>query len=161
MRHIFRSLRNGLIVLAALCQMPNASVEASSPQQTGSFSGTITDPSGAAIPGASISLKNEHQTDKTTTDGAGHFQIQLAFGDYILIVESPGFRTYSKPIRLNAGSLYADVMMTLGGGSTVQIDKMHAPPPLEILNAKLTAVLPLSPLPRYRLFPHKLNRLSK
>jgi hypothetical protein len=61
---------------------------------TGSVRGTITDPSGAIIPGAAITVTNTATgvNTKATTNGAGEYSVRfLQIGQYKLTVEAPGF----------------------------------------------------------------------
>jgi hypothetical protein len=62
----------------------------------GSVSGTVTDPSGAVIPGAKITLTNSatHVSQSTTANGSGDFAfISLSPGTYSLRASEPGFVT--------------------------------------------------------------------
>ncbi len=62
---------------------------------TGSISGTVTDATGAVIPGAAVTLLNTAQgiQSKTTTDGKGFYSFpRLPVGHYDLQIESDGFR---------------------------------------------------------------------
>jgi outer membrane receptor protein involved in Fe transport len=66
-------------------------------QDTASITGTITDPSGAAIPNAKVAVRNaEHGINRTSTsNGSGDFLIaSLPIGSYDLIVTAPGFKKY-------------------------------------------------------------------
>jgi len=69
-----------------------------------SLSGTVTDPSGAAIPGAKMSLTNEATgfTANFVSDGAGEYTFRnLTPGTYDLSVSANGFKsTYQKGIEL-------------------------------------------------------------
>jgi hypothetical protein len=63
---------------------------------TGTISGTVQDPSGAAIAGASVVLRDEGTgiTRATTATQAGSFIFpDLAHGSYELTVSAPGFQT--------------------------------------------------------------------
>src|SRR6201987_4271526 len=63
---------------------------------SGSVSGVVTDPSGAVVPGATVSIENPvSQYSRTaTTDKAGHFQFpNLPFNPYHLSVVMSGFGT--------------------------------------------------------------------
>ena len=66
-------------------------------QDTASVTGTITDPSGAAIPNAQVSVRNaEHGINRTTTsNGSGDFLFAaLPIGSYDLTVQAEGFKKY-------------------------------------------------------------------
>ncbi|MGA7931206.1 MAG: carboxypeptidase regulatory-like domain-containing protein, partial [Candidatus Sulfotelmatobacter sp.] len=66
-------------------------------QDTASITGTITDPSGAAIPNAKVAVRNaEHGINRTSTsNGSGDFLIaSLPIGSYDLIVTAQGFKKY-------------------------------------------------------------------
>src|SRR5579872_244430 len=62
---------------------------------TGSIVGTVTDPSGAVIGGAAITITNigTNISVKTTSDSAGNFVVTpLEVGHYSVAVEAPGFK---------------------------------------------------------------------
>jgi hypothetical protein len=66
----------------------------------GSISGTITDSSGAAVPGAEVTLTNLSTSEKRVQTSAddGHFTfVNLFQGQYRLDVEKSGFKHYSRP----------------------------------------------------------------
>src|SRR5579864_7444207 len=66
---------------------------------TGSISGTLTDPSGAVIPGATVTVTNVAQgiMNKTTTDDKGVYTFpSLPVGTYDLKVEQAGFKPKSR-----------------------------------------------------------------
>ncbi|NWF83341.1 MAG: TonB-dependent receptor [Bryobacteraceae bacterium] len=66
---------------------------------TGSISGTVTDQSGAAIPGAEITLVNvdTSQTRQTTSSGNGDFVFtQILPGTFRLSVTAKGFKKYEQ-----------------------------------------------------------------
>jgi len=68
--------------------------------QTGnsSLSGQVTDPSGAAIPGATVTLTGpDHSTRTAQTDEQGRYSIKgLAPGAYSVAISTMGFATFSK-----------------------------------------------------------------
>ncbi|MGH9449270.1 MAG: TonB-dependent receptor, partial [Terriglobia bacterium] len=85
----------------------------------GSMSGTVTDQSGAVIPGAAITIINQdtHLTRSTTTGSAGDYRvIDLPAGTYTVRVAAKGFRTVSDTgVTVNIGSVSAqNVRLSLG-----------------------------------------------
>ena len=66
-------------------------------QDTASITGTVTDPSGAAIPGAQVAVRNaEHGINRSgASNGSGDFLFaSLPIGSYDLIVTAAGFKKY-------------------------------------------------------------------
>lgn len=62
---------------------------------TGSIIGTVTDPSGAVVPDASVAARNvaTNLSRSATTDAAGFYRIDLLpIGTYSLTIEATGFR---------------------------------------------------------------------
>ena len=75
--------------------------------------GFVTDPSGAAVPNATITLLNQDTGIKTVvaTDGAGNFTTPgMILGKYTLEVSKEGFKLYSQP----------DLSLTIGGRTYTQ-----------------------------------------
>jgi uncharacterized surface anchored protein len=89
---------------------------------TGSITGVITDPSGAVIPEARITLTDigKQVSQTVTTDSAGRYLIRsLSPSSYQLKVEFTGFSTYIQDnivLEVNQ-NLSADVSMTLGAAT--------------------------------------------
>jgi hypothetical protein len=78
------------------------------PQPTSTISGTLVDPSGAVIPGATVTVTPSASGGApvtATSDGQGNFVISgLVPGTCSVQASSPGFRTARKPgIVLQAG----------------------------------------------------------
>src|SRR5271170_7224298 len=85
----------------------------------GSISGTIKDPSGAAITQAAVSLVNNSNgvRQSAASDGRGTYTFPvLPIGSYILEVNHPGFKPYRRTgITLDANSvLLLDVVLQVG-----------------------------------------------
>lgn len=63
---------------------------------TATVSGTVTDPAGAVVPGATLNLKNVDndvtRTETSAADGSFHFQF-VVVGRYELTISHPGFKT--------------------------------------------------------------------
>jgi hypothetical protein len=115
-----RSVKS-LAFLLAILWLTSALVWA---QSTTSLRGTVTDPSGAAVANAKVTLANaERAIERTTTTGqtGGYEFLQLPPGTYQLSVEATGFGRYEqKNIQLlvnNPGQ--ADVALKVGATSEV------------------------------------------
>src|SRR5438105_828026 len=88
-------------------------VSAAAQVQNGQFTGTITDPSGAAIANAKVTAVNPatNLSVAATTNATGLYTLkELPAGSYKITAEAPGFRT----------STNADV--TLNAGTTARVD---------------------------------------
>src|SRR5215475_5212310 len=74
---------------------------------TGTLVGTVTDSSGAIMPGARVTVVNSATafTSDTLTSAGGAYHIPyLAPGTYRLTVEAPGFKRYvNGAITINSG----------------------------------------------------------
>ncbi|MFZ1928809.1 MAG: carboxypeptidase-like regulatory domain-containing protein, partial [Candidatus Sulfotelmatobacter sp.] len=99
----------------------------------GSISGTIKDPSGAAIAKATVTLMNLNTDVSQTTiaDGRGAYTFPvLPVGDYVLEVNQPGFQPYRRSgIVLDANdALLLDIVLHVGDRSdavTVNDSAVH------------------------------------
>ena len=107
------SRRTGLLLkAAALCLLlPLAALRLPGQNLSGKFTGTILDPSGGAIPNATIVMTNHKANscapslalppctvDMTTSDADGNFVFKaLPAGEYEMKVLKPGFATYFAP----------------------------------------------------------------
>ncbi|HEU5456988.1 MAG TPA: carboxypeptidase regulatory-like domain-containing protein [Terracidiphilus sp.] len=93
-------------------------------QQTlGTINGTVVDPSGAALPGASITVTNSatNYVARTTTQSTGFYQIfNLPIGTYVVRVSLTGFQTAELPnIPVQeARATTANVSLKVGSTST-------------------------------------------
>lgn len=97
-----------LLALSAMAQVQN-----------GQFSGTVTDPSGAAVSDAKVTVTNQgtNLSVTTSTNGAGVYNVkELPIGVYKITVQATGFKTYSNVgVTLDAGVIArVDVKMQLG-----------------------------------------------
>ena len=82
-------------VVVALCFLLNTA----RPDVAGSISGVVSDPSGAFVAGATVTLKDvDNGTNQTTTtNGQGQYSFPVVpVGKYELEVSSSGFQPYKK-----------------------------------------------------------------
>jgi hypothetical protein len=112
--------------LAAAALWP---VESAAQTVTGSITGTVHDPQGGVVPGATATVVNEATSDArvAVTDDRGDFSVtSLAAGRYTVRVELASFRTYerkgvvvSSSERVSVGTIQLEV----GGlGETVTVE---------------------------------------
>src|SRR5579862_7721561 len=80
-------------------------------QTPGSIRGTVTDPSAALVPGASIQISGGGQTRTATSDEQGKYAVVLPAGKYSIRADSTGFVSFTK----------ADVTVSNGQPTTVDI----------------------------------------
>src|SRR5438094_9106060 len=97
-----------LLVLSAAAQVQN-----------GQFTGTVTDPSGAAIADAKVTVINQGtnlSVAATTNQSGGYTVRELPVGSYKLTTEAKGFKTSTNAnVTLNAGAIArVDFKMELG-----------------------------------------------
>jgi hypothetical protein len=89
---------------------------------SGTVTGTVTDPSGAAIPGASVEIQNKVTGyDKTTTsDASGAFRfLGLPQNNYHLEVKSAGFQDHAQDIDVRTTvAVNLTVAMALASSTT-------------------------------------------
>jgi TonB family protein len=109
-----------LATLAAVCLMlPLASVRGQSPAGRGTLMGTVTDPSGAVIPNATVLANNvdAHTQETAICNAAGEFILKsVPAGHYMLEVMIPGFKVFRQNgVVLNANDTQRlDVRMEMG-----------------------------------------------
>ena len=94
---------------------------------TADITGTVTDPQGGVLPGATVTLINleTHETRTVQSNGQGEYVFTLLHpGHYSIRVQDPGFEAFSVPdLAVEGGDrARADAKMTVGTASqTVQV----------------------------------------
>jgi len=99
---IWEALFLGIALLAIM-----AFGSAAQGQETGQISGTVTDPTGAAIPNATITIKNvgTNATRTVTTGGEGGYVIRgLEPATYELSINPAGFRPFNTRVEVTVAS---------------------------------------------------------
>jgi hypothetical protein len=112
---------------------------------SGGIIGTVTDQSGAAVPGASVAIRNLDQniTSRVETNASGNYtQGQLVPGSYEVTIQKPGFNTAVQPnVSVSAGTTARVDQQLQVGEKTQQVTVTEAPPGLETSNAQVTSTL--------------------
>jgi len=89
---------------------------------TGTLTGSVTDPSGAVIPGAAVVMKNQQSGDerRTVTNNDGFFSISgVQVGDYSVNIAAQGFEKYKQTnIHFDAGDTRALANIALKVGAS-------------------------------------------
>ena len=130
-----------LIAALSLLILPLSSNLAFAQTSFTSLRGTVTDPSGKPIAGATVALRNTESGAERTllTDADGTYQFQqLPAGDYTLTVSASGFSSY---LRKNLALLVntpvtANVQLVIGTASE-SVTVTGEPPPLNLVDASL------------------------
>lgn len=121
----------GVVVLFALVAMMPTALKAQ--EITAGITGTITDPSGAAVPNANVTATNvaQHAVWPTQTNSAGVYNFpRLPVGEYAIKVEATGFKTANKPaFTIQMNQIYR-VDIQLSVGAMVQTVSVTSAPPL-------------------------------
>src|ERR1700739_1068116 len=111
--------------IALLCLFVGLVFSGSSRAQsivTGGFGGTITDPTGAVVPDAALTLSNDATGDNFTgsSTSTGGYQFSLLKpGDYTLFVKKDGFKTTSRKVTVLLGQNSSiNIAMELGASTT-------------------------------------------
>jgi outer membrane receptor protein involved in Fe transport len=110
--------------LATLALMTLLTAASWSQDATGRIVGTVTDPGGAPILDAKVTVTNPATqiAQEATTNDNGYYQVlSLPIGSYVVTIEHPGFRKQvfeAQPLQINQ-TLKLDAKMVLGQQSEV------------------------------------------
>ncbi len=115
-----KTLRSAVVVL---CLTMCVSLGTAVAQDTSSLNGTVTDPSGAVVSNAKVTVHSNSTRDDrdTTTNESGNFVVSnVLSGDYTVKVEAPGFQTITmNDVRVDPViGRHVDIAMKLGSGVT-------------------------------------------
>ena len=111
-----KNAKHGFYLLALFLILSCVGVRA---QENAVLTGTVTDPTGAVVPTAAVTIINtlNSQTRTATANGAGLYQFpDLNSGTYTLKVSAAGFKVYEKTgIVMNvAATVREDVQLAIG-----------------------------------------------
>ncbi len=129
MRHSRRYVLPGLgITLAPLLCFVLLASPATAQTFYGSITGTVTDPTGGVLPGASVTATNTgtNATSSVTTGADGKYRfVNLVPASYLIDTEMPGFKHVTRgPIRVQVESTArVDIALEVGAiTETVEVD---------------------------------------
>jgi Carboxypeptidase regulatory-like domain len=132
-------LSRAVVLLSLLCLIQGAYA-----QFGGTISGVVTDPSGASVPNATLSLRNTGQAESRTikSSSAGVYQfVSLAPGSYEISATMNGFRGVKVEVTLATNqTLNVPINLALGAASeTVQVSSQA--PLLDVADTRLQETL--------------------
>ena len=148
----YHSRSSSLASASAAPRRPVAAASASSPaalpkaipSQIGAqIAGSVTDPSGAAIPGATVSFRlSDATTRQVVTDPNGRFEIgAVPPGNYVAEFSAPGFQAATRDVNVSAQDS-APLSETLAPGSVSEtVNVSAAAPQLQTENAPLQGTI--------------------
>ena len=115
------------VLLVMVCLLP---LGANAQTETGQIVGTVTDPSGAVVPGATVTVTSAatSASRSVTTGNDGSFVVtNLLPATYRVKVEAQGFKTSVQPVELNVGARVGlDLKLEVGATSTT-VEVVAAP----------------------------------
>src|SRR6478672_9445098 len=116
-----------LTVLAVLCSCATGRIWAQGLGNAGTIDGTVTDPSGAVLPNATVTILNRltNYTQTATTDSKGAFRLtNIPQNSYHVEVSAPNFTTSAQDVDVRSTvpvSLKVSLMVT-GAQQTVTVE---------------------------------------
>jgi carboxypeptidase family protein len=137
-----RSILSAVVfVLAGVSAIPSAHAQSTG----GRIRGTVVDPSGGAVPAATVQLVNEgtHATREVQTGANGEYIfIEAPVGSYEIDLTLQGFKKYvRKGIVLDLNQvLTIDIALQLGGSTDV-VEVTGVPPVVDTTSTQLGAVM--------------------
>jgi hypothetical protein len=134
----YRRVAAAFLIVLGVCLLGTTRSSAQS-ITSGDVTGIVTDPSGAAVPNASVTLTNvnTNSVQKATTNAAGSYSFAFTTpGAYKVEISASGFQTTDRTgLNVNAGSpTTVDVQLAVATAST-SVNVVEAPPLLQTENA--------------------------
>lgn len=86
--------------------------------QVTTISGHVTDPKGASVNGAIVSVyaRDSRVLMTTTTDATGAYRFEgIPQGEYVVAVDAAGFARNARPVRTDQGSTTLDISLEIAG----------------------------------------------
>src|SRR5262245_25779081 len=135
----------GLSVVVALTCMLTVGSSILWAQFTSTIEGTVTDPSGAIVPKAKVTVKDLRTDQERTTETSenGYYRISsLPAATFTLTVAAAGFKTtVQQDIRLEVAQIKAVNVTLQLGAETTEVTVSAAPPPIDTSQASVTGLI--------------------
>lgn len=113
-------------------------------QATSSITGRATDPQGARVTGAIVTLyaRDSRVLITTTTDSNGAYRFEgISPGEYVVAVDAPGFVRNAIPVRTDRGSTTLDISLEIAGvNSEVIVTAQGTPQTIDEVSRAVSVV---------------------
>jgi len=133
--------------LALKKELPALEIEGAGARDAtlGGVSGRVTDPTGAVVAGATITLRDASgKTRQTTTGTDGSFHLtELPAGRYDLMATATGFKTKEQSIELKASEVAVMAPVLDVGTASETVEVTGAAPTLETESASMSRIMPV------------------
>lgn len=136
-RSVLRTLFAGILI-ALIVVVAHTPLRAQS--DTGSIVGTVADPTGAAIPGADITITNNDNglQLKATSNAAGEFNVAaVSRGNYTAKIDAPGFQSQVQSFTLTVTQIQTLLFKLQPGAVSTIVKVTDAAPLINATNATL------------------------
>jgi hypothetical protein len=141
-------MRAGGLLTLLLTGLLLLSSSASAQEFRATVSGTITDPSGAVVPGATIEVRETSTgtLNRTVSDAAGQYVVPFLLpGNYTIKTTAKGFETLTRNnIALHAQDHIVVDQSLIVGSANQTVTVNSAPPLLDTANASVNTVISTS-----------------
>jgi Carboxypeptidase regulatory-like domain/TonB-dependent Receptor Plug Domain len=111
-----------VVQVCVLCLMAVAVRTSAQTGSSGTIGGTVTDPSGAVVAKATVTIHNpvSGYAQTATTDNSGGFSFpNVPFNPYHMTVSAPGFAPYAKDVEVRSGvPVDVKISLALAGAAT-------------------------------------------
>lgn len=165
--HLSPFPRNLLVVLLSVFTLLCLPARFAHAQYRAGLQGTVTDPTGAVVPNAAITIvdKETNQTQKGSTDSAGNYTFnRLAPAPYTVTVEAKGFATKTVDNINIAGETMQGLNISLEAeGSQQSITVTDTAPAINTATGTISGTISaqqLQSLPSMNRDPYQLLRLT-
>jgi hypothetical protein len=116
-----KTLLLALVAVFSVC----VTLPVAAQKYTGTIRGTVSDPSGAMMPGAEVSIKNlgTGEVRTVSTNAGGEFvSLDMPIGNYDIVVKKAGFKEFvSKGVELHVSTTYTVTAALQVGNATEQV----------------------------------------
>ena len=131
---------------------------------TGGIEGNVTDPSGAAVAGATVEATDvpDAVTRDTVTNSDGAYRFpSLIPGTYSVTIKKAGFATFTREaMRIDAGIMYRVDAKLPVGGATAKVEVTGEAPLLQTDSAEVNETIHSSEISSLPIFGNNITRLT-